>query len=75
MIYCMEDEVDDILLGLNLSDHQRRTYQGLREGFQPFMVKKNIIYERAKFNMRNQSVGESMDSFVTSLYALAEHCN
>lgn len=50
--------------------------QGVREGFQIFfVVKKNVIYERANFNMLNQREGESVDSFVTSLYALAEHCN
>ena len=39
------------------------------------MKKRNVIYERAKFNMRKQAEGESVDSFVTDLYALAEHCS
>ena len=48
----------------------------MRDGFQNFfVVKKYVIYERAKFNMRKQREGESVDSFVTALYALAEHCN
>ncbi|XP_061920402.1 uncharacterized protein K02A2.6-like [Entelurus aequoreus] len=76
LIYCMGDEADDILRGLNLTAAQRRTYQGVREGLQGFfVVKKNVIYERAKFNMRKQKEGESVDSFVTALYALAEHCS
>ena len=33
-----------------------------------------MIYERAKFNLRRQEPGESVDSFITSLYGLAEHC-
>lgn len=33
------------------------------------MVKNNVIY------MRNQREGEPVDSFVTALYALAEHCS
>ena len=28
-----------------------------------------------KFNMHRQEEGESVDSFITSLYRLAEHCN
>lgn len=76
LIYCMGDEADDILRGLNLTDAQRRTYHDVRGGLQGFfVVKKNVIYERAKFNMRKQREGESVDSVVTALYALAEHCS
>lgn len=75
LIYCMGDEADYILRGLNLRDDLRRTYQGVRNGLQVFfIVKKNVIFERAKFNMRKQGECETVDSFVTALYALAEHC-
>ena len=40
-----------------------------------FIVKRNVIFERAQFNSRNQSAGESVDSFITDLYGLARHCN
>lgn len=33
------------------------------------------MYERARFNMRKQGANETVDAFVTALYALAEHCN
>ena len=33
-----------------------------------------MIYERAKFNQRCQEPGESVDSFITALYVLAEYC-
>ena len=33
-----------------------------------------MIYERAKFNQRRQEPGESVDSFITALYGLAEYC-
>ena len=29
---------------------------------------------RAKFNRRKQESGESVDTFITDLYGLAEHC-
>ena len=35
----------------------------------------NETYERYKFNCRNQSPGESADSFVTALRNLAKNCN
>ena len=37
------------------------------------LSKKNVIYERAKFNQRKQH-GESVDTFITALHNLAEHC-
>ena len=34
-----------------------------------------MIFERARFNLRKQEEGESVDQFITSLYTLAEHCD
>ena len=34
-----------------------------------------MIYERAKFNKRKQMTGEHVDSFITSLHKLIEHCD
>ena len=38
------------------------------------MVRRNTIFERAKFNRRSQEEGENVDSYITSLFCLAEHC-
>ncbi|XP_061159755.1 uncharacterized protein K02A2.6-like [Syngnathus typhle] len=76
LIYCMGDEADDILRGQALSDAQRHQYQAVRDTLDIYFVpRKNIIYERARFNQRVQQVNETVDSFVTALYALAENCN
>ena len=76
LIYCMGAESDDILRGISLTATEKSTYRGVRDGFQSFfVVKKNVIYERAKFNMRKQREAESVDVFVTALYTLAEHCS
>ena len=40
-----------------------------------FVIRKNVIFERAKFNRRVQEEGETVDEFVTALNKLAEHCN
>ena len=39
-----------------------------------FVKRRNVIFERAKFNRRIQEGGESVDTFITALYSLAEHC-
>jgi len=36
-----------------------------------FVVKKNVIFERAKFNLRGQQDGESVSNLITYLYCLA----
>ena len=38
-----------------------------------FVVKRNVIFERAKFNLRSRQDGESVDSFITYLCCLAEY--
>lgn len=40
-----------------------------------FMGDVNKIYERFKFNQRNQEVGKSFDTYLTGLGNLAESCN
>jgi len=40
-----------------------------------FIVKRNVIFEQAKFDPRNQRAGESVDSFITDLYGLKRYCN
>ena len=39
-----------------------------------FIAKRNVIYERAKFNVRIQNESEPVESFITDLHCLAEHC-
>lgn len=75
LVYCMGDEADDVLRGLDLTDGQRQQYDAVRNAFdRHFVPRKNVIYERAKFNKRVQQPAETVDSFITALYALAENC-
>ena len=39
-----------------------------------FKVRKNVIFERARLNRRNQLKGESAEHYITDLYRLAETC-
>ena len=48
----------------------------MRKKFEDHLfVKKNTIFERAKFNLRAQREGEYVNNFITDLYCLCEHCD
>ena len=73
--YTMGDAADDILASLGLTEEEKKTYDTVVAKFQGHFVKKrNVIFERAKFNQCKQEEGESVDNFVTALYCLSEHC-
>ena len=75
LIYCMGDQADDILSSFGLSEDEAKTYETVKAKFESHFVKRrNVIYERAKFNMRRQKEGEPVDEYITSLYTLAKHC-
>lgn len=74
LIYLMGDERDNILHSFNLSEAKKKDYELVKLKFNAHFVKRrNMIYEWAKFNLRHQEEGESVDSFITAFYALVEH--
>jgi hypothetical protein len=71
----MGDQADDILRSFALSEEDRKNYTIVKEKFDDhFVQRRNVIFERARFNRRIQEEGEPVGSFITALYALAEHC-
>ena len=51
------------------------SYDGIIETFESFFkVRKNVIFERARFNWRNQASGETSEQYIMELYKLAEDC-
>lgn len=65
-----------ILYLLPLTDAQKRSYAAVTEAFNKHCVsKRNVIFERARFNKRNQEPGESVESFITAVHSLAEQCD
>ena len=74
----MGDQADDILNSFKLSTTQLhvKQYHTIKTKFdEHFVVRCNVIFKRAKFNQRCQEEGETVDTFITALHALAEHCN
>ena len=56
--------------------NERLQYSVVKESFDKFLMpKRNVMYERARFNQTLQQVTEPVNLFVTSLYARAESCN
>lgn len=75
LVYTMGEEADDIFMSFELSDEEAKNYETVRNKFEEkFVVKKNVIFERAKFNSRVQEQNETVDSFITDLYKLSQHC-
>ena len=71
----MGDAAEDILCSLDLSDDEKKVYVTVKEKFERHFIKRrNLIFERAKFNQRRQKEGESVNSFITDLHCLVEHC-
>ena len=75
LIYAMGEEAEEIFSSFELQEADSSNYSRVKDYFAKHFVKRhNPIYERARFNQRLQQQGETVDSFLTALHSLAEHC-
>ena len=75
LIYTMGDEADDIITSFDLNEVDMKSYETVKNKFEThFIAKRNVIFERAKFNVRVQTEDELVESFITDLHCLAKHC-
>ena len=75
LIYTMGEQADDVFASFVLTPEESQDYNEVKGKFEAyFVVKKNVIYERARFNSRIQADNESVSTFITDLHKLAEHC-
>ena len=75
LLYCLGEEAEAILNSTNISTEERSDYNtvvGKLDSF--FKVRRNVIFERARFNRRNQLPGESSEQYIVALYNLAANC-
>jgi len=62
----MGSEVEDLFASFNLTDEDSRTYNiELNRFDQHYVGQKNVVYEQAKFDHRNQEEGESANDLST----------
>ncbi|XP_061906727.1 uncharacterized protein K02A2.6-like isoform X2 [Entelurus aequoreus] len=74
-MYSAGEEAEDVLKALQLTEEQKKSYNDVTAAFEKHCVsKRNVIYERACFNRRCQQPGETVESFITAVHTLAEHC-
>ena len=76
LLYCLGEEAEGVLSSTNVTADERKVYDTVLEkldGF--FKVRRNVIFERARFNRRNQLGTESAEQYIMELYRLAESCN
>lgn len=76
LLYCLGEEADDVLSSTNIKADDRKKYETVLAKFDGFFqVRKNVIFERARFNRRNQLEGESVEQYITALYRLVDSCD
>lgn len=69
LIYYMGDQADDILLSFGLSAEDRKKHITVKEKFEGhFVIHRNTIYERAKFNQRKQLPGNPLTIHYSTLW-------
>ncbi len=75
LLYAMGERAEDIFTSFGLSDDDSKQYNVVLQNFDNhFIIKRNVIFERVKFNSRKQEADESSESFITALHKLAETC-
>ena len=58
------------------SEDEKKNLAKILELWESYCLgKTNIIYERCRFNNRNQDAGESIDTYASSLRSLSDTCN
>ena len=72
LLYTLGEDTEDVLSSTNISRKKYAEVMAKFDGF--FQVRKNVIYERARFNRRVQQADESVEQFITNLYQLAKYC-
>ena len=59
LLYCLGEETEAVLASTNATADERKVYDTVMSKFDGFFgIRKNVIFERARFNRRNQQDGE-----------------
>ena len=75
-LYCFGEEAESVLAAMNASEADQKDYATIAGKFDAFFnVRRNIIFERARFNQRNQQPRESAKQYIMALYSFAANYN
>ena len=76
LLYCLGEESESVLSSTNATEDDRKDYAIVLQKFDSFFqVRRNVIFERARFNRRNQLPAETSEQYIMALYSLAANCN
>jgi len=72
----VRNKADNALSSFGLLDEACKQYETVLTKFKGYFVKrKNVIFERTRFNRRKQEEGKLVDDFIIDLYCWSEHCS
>ena len=75
LLFHMGKRAEELFRLFNLDADEQDSYNIVRDRFDAhFVRRRNVIYERARFNQRVQKDGESAEDFIAALYTLSEYC-
>jgi len=75
LLYCLGGEANEVLMSTSITEDERRRFARVIGKFNEyFKVRRNVIFERARFNLQSQLPGETADTYIAELYRLVEHC-
>ena len=75
LLYCLGVEGDDVLTSTGCTVDERKSYSTVMEKLDGhYKARRNVIFERARFNRRDQAKEETAEQYISALYTLVETC-
>ncbi len=76
LVYALGKEAERFLSSFTYNEEEDESvYDTVLAKFDVyFILRRNVIHERACFNQRVQRPGERSETFIRALYELSEHC-
>ena len=75
LLCCLGERTKDIFASFNLGEADAKKFDVVIERFnQFFIVKKNVVFKRAQFNIRKQAPSKTASDFITALFKLSKTC-
>ena len=78
LLYCLGEQAEDILTSAEIQSEDRKVYQNVVDTLNKFFrVRKNDVFEHARFNLCSQLEGKSAEECIMALYSLVlvEDCD
>ncbi|KAL3213734.1 hypothetical protein MRX96_035233 [Rhipicephalus microplus] len=71
----MGERAEKIYATFTLSEENSKKFDAVVEQFDKYFIpRRNVIFQRARFNTRLQQDGESAKDFATALHTLSKDC-